>query len=64
MKVGLYPIITTITTNRVELLPGHESWFEAPELEFGGEVNKTFADRLREHSEEVSRRKPIRRNRL
>src|SRR5215211_3363689 len=47
----LYPI-TTISTNRFQLLPGFESWFDA-ELEFGGKEIQPFANIFRQLSQLV-----------
>src|SRR5829696_358209 len=47
----LYPI-STISTNRFQLLPGFESWFDA-ELQFGGKEIQSFANIFRQFSQLV-----------
>jgi hypothetical protein len=45
----IIPNITTISSNRVQLIPGYESWFDA-ELEFGGAGTQSFTDFLRQNT--------------
>ena len=53
----LHPI-TTISTNRFQLLPGFESWFDA-ELEFGGTEIQTLATRWKDFLSKLAQENPF-----
>ena len=53
----LHPI-TTISTNRFQLLPGFESWFDA-ELEFGGTEIQNLASRWKDFLSKLAQENPF-----
>ena len=53
----LHPV-TTISSNRFQLLPGFESWFDA-ELEFGGTEIQTLAQRWKDFLSKLAQENPF-----